>query len=90
MAKQPKKQPVEIISIEKADLYLNPDKKKIASLSMSRIGYVIAWHEAILPRISQRLSSIWESREAAELVIYAAYAEQVEVSARKEAKENSK
>lgn len=90
MAKQPKKQPVEIISIEKADLYLTPDQKKIASMSMSRVGYVIAWHEAILPRVSQRLSSIWDSREAAEHVIFAAYAETIEQIARKEAKEANK
>lgn len=70
--------PVEVFWIKEANLYKTKDDKKIASISVSKIGFIIAWHEFIPPRISQRLSSIWSSGEAAELVIYAAYAEAVE------------
>jgi hypothetical protein len=80
--------PVEITWIDKANLYTTRDGRKIASLSINRIGHVIAWHEFVPTRISQRLSSIWSSSEAAEFVIYAAYAETLEENARKEAKSN--
>lgn len=84
--KNSKPKPVEITWIERANLYTAPDGRKIASLSISKIGHVIAWHEFVPPRISQRLSSIWSCSEAAEYVIFAAYAETVEANARKEAK----
>ena len=70
--------------VAQANLYKGPDGTKIASISMSKIGYIIAWHEAIPPRISGRLSTIWHSREAAEHIINAAYAEAVECKSRKE------
>ncbi len=76
--------------VDKANLYETKDKKKIASLSVSKIGFIIAWHEFVPQRISQRLSSIWSSQEAAEHVILAAYAEAIEENARREAKEANK
>lgn len=75
---------VETFWVAQANLYKGPDGAKIASVSMSKIGYIIAWHEAIPPKISGRLSTIWHSREAAEFIICAAYAEAVEDKARKE------
>lgn len=77
---------VQIFWIDKANLYQTKDKRKIASLSISRVGFIITWGEFIPQQISQRLSSIWEAHEAAEHVIFAAYAEAVERLARKEAK----
>lgn len=78
---------VQIVWGDKANLYTHTEsKKKIASLTMTKIGYVIAWHEFIPQRISQRLSSIWSCHNAAELVIYAAVAETIEDLARKETK----
>jgi hypothetical protein len=53
---------------------------------MTKSGYVIAWHEFIPQRISQRLSSIWSSNEAAEHVIFAATAEAIDALQRKESK----
>lgn len=79
--------PVEIVWGDKANLYTHKESsKKIASLTMTKIGYVIAWHEFIPQKISQRLSSIWSSCEAAELIIFAATAETIEDLARKENK----
>lgn len=89
MARQPKPSKVEILWVDRADLFLTKSEpqKKIASITMSKIGYIIAWHEAIPTKISQRLSSIWYSREAAEFVIMAAYSETLEDHAKKEAKQ---
>lgn len=84
MARQPKPASVETFWIKEANLYKTVDGKKIASISVSKIGYIITWHEFIPTRISQRLSSIWSSGEAAELIIYAAYAEAVEEMSRRE------
>lgn len=76
---------VQVFWIEQANLYKRKsDGKKIASISMSKIGYIITWHEFIPTRISQRLSSIWSSGEAAELIIFAAYAEALEEMARRQ------
>lgn len=79
---------VQIISVDKAHLYQMKEKphKKIASISISKIGYIISWHEFVPQRISQRLSSIWTSGEAAQLVIMAAVAETTEENARRIAK----
>ncbi len=76
---------VETFWVAQANLYKTKDGGKIASLSMSQIGYIIAWHEFIPPKISGRLSTIWSSREAAEHIIFAAYAEAIENKTRKEA-----
>jgi hypothetical protein len=70
--------------VEQANLYKTPEGGKIASLSMSKIGYIITWHETIPTKISGRLSTIWHSREAAEHIIAAAWSETVEDKARKE------
>lgn len=79
--------PVETFWIKEANLYKTKDGKKIASISVSKIGFIIAWHEFIPPRINQRLSSIWSSAQAAELVVLAAHAEALEEISRKEAKQ---
>lgn len=83
MAKQAE---VQTFWVDKANLYQTKDGKKIASLSVSRIGFIITWHEFIPQRISQRLSSIWSSQQAAEYVIYAAHSETLEEIARRETK----
>lgn len=82
-----KKQDVTVIWGEKASLYSHTETgKKIASITMSKVGFIIAWHEFVPPRISQRLSSIWDSVEAAEFVIYAAAAETITCIQKKESK----
>lgn len=83
----PRPNDIQVFWIEQANLYSRKsDGKKIASISMSKIGYIITWHEFIPTRISQRLSSIWSSGEAAELIIFAAYAEALEEMARRQIK----
>lgn len=81
--------PVETFWVKEANLYQTKDKppNKIASISISKLGHIIFWHEAIPQRISQRLSSIWTSGEAAEFIVLAAFAEAQAEKARKEAKE---
>lgn len=82
-----KKPEVTVVWGEKASLYSHiATEKKIASITMSKIGFIIAWHEFVPPRISQRLSSIWNSVEAAEFVIYAATAETINDLQKKESK----
>lgn len=81
---------VKTIWVDKASLYKTKDGKNIASLSVSKVGFIITWHEFIPQQISQRVSTIWDAQEAAEFVILAAHAEAVERLARKEAKEASK
>ncbi len=61
--------------IGKANMYLTKDKEHIASITMSAIGYVVAWNEFVPQKIRQRMQSIWSSYEAAELIILAAHAE---------------
>lgn len=73
--KQRKPSPIRTLWVGSASLYQTKDKEPIATITMSGIGFIIAWHEFVPRKITQRMPSIWSSQEAAELAIYAAHAE---------------